>query len=412
MANLVFKFKWEHRPFSYNSAQGKRQFMLPFASGIPNINPDFSQVQGTAGVSQGGTGATDALNARKNLGAAASGDNSDITGLSGLTKAIAVSQGGTGATDAQNARANLGLTLTSTSMDNSTGRITKVGDFGLGGAVPVPTLADGMDVNRFTHFFSTSDAVALASQYAHGLRIARNVSAYADLLLPYSAGGRNTRVAVRSVYGDTIIEQIVYTSKDPIVFSTNKSEVSGRIVVVESTGELRSKGFTVDANGFYKNASPIIQLFANKIELNEEASQQDITFERLGVGSYLILGTSGFAQEGWYIEQPRDANGNLFHVVEYKTLENGDIEIKTFDYMLDRKGRIVADYSTPLDIQEGRWIDIRLQELPKPEIEDDSEIVLHEITPPEFQPTNLSEAVSAALSGLAIPDPIDTNETP
>ncbi|MDC4507892.1 phage tail protein [Acinetobacter baumannii] len=404
MANLVFKYSWDHRPFPYNSAQGKRQFMLPFASGIPNINPDFSQVQGTAGVSQGGTGATDAQNARKNLGAAASGDNSDITGLNGLTKAIAVSQGGTGATDAQTARANLGLTLTSTSMDNSTGRITKVGDFGLGGVLVSPTLAESIDLNKFTHFFSTSDAVPLASQYAHGLRVARSDIGYADLLLPYSTGARPNRVAVRSVYSGVAVEQIIYSSKDPIVFSTNKSEVSGRIVVVESTGELRSKGFTVDANGFYKNASPIIQLFANKIELNDEAREQDITFERLGVGSYLILGTSGFAQEGWYIEQPRDANGNLFHVVEYKTLENGDIEIKTYDYMLDRKGRIVADYSTPLDIQEGRWIDIRLQELPKPEIEDDSEIVLHEITPPEFQPTNLSEAVAAAMVGIAPPE--------
>lgn len=404
MANLVFKYSWDHRPFPYNSAQGKRQFMLPFASGIPNINPDFSQVQGTAGVSQGGTGATDAQNACKNLGAAASGDNSDITGLNGLTKAITVSQGGTGATDAQTARANLGLTLTSTSMDNSTGRITKVGDFGLGGVLVSPTLAESIDLNKFTHFFSTSNAVPLASQYAHGLRVARSDIGYADLLLPYSTGARPNRVAVRSVYSGVAVEQIIYSSKDPIVFSTNKSEVSGRIVVVESTGELRSKGFTVDANGFYKNASPIIQLFANKIELNDEAREQDITFERLGVGSYLILGTSGFAQEGWYIEQPRDANGNLFHVVEYKTLENGDIEIKTYDYMLDRKGRIVADYSTPLDIQEGRWIDIRLQELPKPEIEDDSEIVLHEITPPEFQPTNLSEAVAAAMVGIAPPE--------
>nr|DAF78528.1 MAG TPA: tail protein [Caudoviricetes sp.] len=42
-------------------------------------------------------------------GAAASGDNSDITSLSGLTTAISVSQGGTGATSAENARVNLGL---------------------------------------------------------------------------------------------------------------------------------------------------------------------------------------------------------------------------------------------------------------------------------------------------------------
>lgn len=47
-------------------------------------------------------------------GAAASGDNSDITSLSGLTTAISVSQGGTGATTSAGARSNLGLGLVST----------------------------------------------------------------------------------------------------------------------------------------------------------------------------------------------------------------------------------------------------------------------------------------------------------
>ncbi|MFG3950374.1 phage tail protein, partial [Acinetobacter baumannii] len=44
MANLVFKYSWDHRPYPYNSAQGKRQFMLPFASGIPNLTPNWTQV--------------------------------------------------------------------------------------------------------------------------------------------------------------------------------------------------------------------------------------------------------------------------------------------------------------------------------------------------------------------------------
>jgi hypothetical protein len=47
-------------------------------------------------VANGGTGATSAAGARTNLGAAASGSNSDITSLSGLTTALSVSQGGTG----------------------------------------------------------------------------------------------------------------------------------------------------------------------------------------------------------------------------------------------------------------------------------------------------------------------------
>lgn len=53
---------------------------------------------GTAiAVANGGTGATTASGARTNLGAAASGANSDITSLTGLTTALSVGQGGTGA---------------------------------------------------------------------------------------------------------------------------------------------------------------------------------------------------------------------------------------------------------------------------------------------------------------------------
>jgi fibronectin-binding autotransporter adhesin len=49
-------------------------------------------------IANGGTGQSDALNARVALGAAASGANSDITSLAGLTTALSVGQGGTGVT--------------------------------------------------------------------------------------------------------------------------------------------------------------------------------------------------------------------------------------------------------------------------------------------------------------------------
>lgn len=55
--------------------------------------------QGSAvAVLYGGTGSTTASGARTNLGAAASGANSDITSLSGLTTALSAPQGGTGFT--------------------------------------------------------------------------------------------------------------------------------------------------------------------------------------------------------------------------------------------------------------------------------------------------------------------------
>ena len=64
---------------------------------------------GTLNVANGGTGATTAAGARTNLGAAASGANSDITSLSGLTTPLSIAQGGTDASTAAGARTNLGL---------------------------------------------------------------------------------------------------------------------------------------------------------------------------------------------------------------------------------------------------------------------------------------------------------------
>jgi hypothetical protein len=68
------------------------------ATGPTNVATIASGVwNGTAiGVSYGGTGATTAAGARSNLGAAASGANSDITSLSGLTTPLSEPQGGTG----------------------------------------------------------------------------------------------------------------------------------------------------------------------------------------------------------------------------------------------------------------------------------------------------------------------------
>ena len=126
---------------------------------------------------------------------------------------------------------------------------------------------------------------------------------------------------------------------------------------------------TVDANGFIKNASPIVKLYADKIELNDEAAQQKITFEKLGVGDYLIKGSTGFAQEGWYIEMPKDANGNVLVAVVYEQLANKDISVKTYAKKFDEEtGDVVANTAKPRDIPVTRWIDLRLQALPQPDI--------------------------------------------
>lgn len=133
---------------------------------------------------------------------------------------------------------------------------------------------------------------------------------------------------------------------------------------------LTSANTTVDANGFVKSASPIVKLFADKIELNDEAAEQSLSFEKLGIGHYLVKGSSGFAKEGWWVEIPTDTHGNKICAVEYQTLDNGDLEIKTFKKKLNDEGDIIANLDAPIDIPnnangEPRWIDIRLNSIKK-----------------------------------------------
>ncbi|WP_109046427.1 phage tail fiber protein [Acinetobacter baumannii] len=323
MANLVFKYSWDHRPYPYNSAQGKRQFMLPFASGIPNLTPDWTQVTG--------------------LGSAATG------------------------------------TLTAGSFDKTLGRVVKVGDFGVGIASTLSTSSD-MDTVINTGNFSASNA--------------SNPNAPPSGTAGYVQINEYNPVSffARQEWKNVINQRHYFRSRT----ADN---------VWTQWGEYRTTAnTTVDANGFVKSASPIVKLYAESIELNDEANKQPIHFEKLDVGDYLLKGSLGFAQEGWYIEVPKDANGNTVVAVEYSTLENGDISIKTYKRKFDvEKAAIVADHDNPFDIPEGRWIDIRLHEEPPEPLSE---------TPVEFQPTNLSQAVAAAMNGVEPPEISDTDATP
>ncbi|EME8915177.1 phage tail protein [Acinetobacter baumannii] len=391
MANLVFKFSWDHRPFPYNASQGKRQFMLPFASGIPNLAPNFSQVVGTAAISQGGTGATTAAGARANLGAAASGVNSDISELKGLTTPLSISQGGLGADNAQTARMNLGLgtaavlASTTSQYDPTPGRALRVGDWGIG--------AEGSRVSDMVAplnngFFRTDDTLTNDTGNSIG---------------PYGFFLHCTRRSMGlHTNGSHSFQLGKAASYSALKYRFNNSGTWSNWFNL-----LTAQNTTTDGNGFIKAASPVVKLFQSHIELNNDAAKQPITFDKLGTGDYLIKGSLGFAQEGWYIEVPKDANGNTVVAVEYSTLENGDLSIKTYKRKFDvEKAAIVADLENPLDIPEGRWIDIRLHEEPEPEPEEP----LSE-TPVDFQPTNLSQAVAAAMNGVEPPEISETDET-
>jgi hypothetical protein len=292
-----------------------------------------------------------------------------------LPAALPVSKGGTGGATAAAARENLGLGGVST--DNVV-PISRGGHNGTTKETAANNL--GLKVSQYNGAFTS--VATLGTNNLNNLivpgyyKINLAVSELANSPpLRHASGLFNGLLHVIADSTMTAVHQVFYNSYYSIDsyylrFRYSASQWSPWVEIKHSANT------TIDSNGFVKNASPIVKLFLDKVELNEEAQLQEITFEKLGIGDYLIKDSSGFSQEGWYVETPKDANGNVLFSVIYTTLENGDISVKTYKKKFDLEtASIIADLDNPVDITENRWIDLRLQELPQPEIEvtDDSE---------------------------------------
>ncbi|WP_253384126.1 hypothetical protein [unidentified bacterial endosymbiont] len=115
---------------------------------------------------------------------------------------------------------------------------------------------------------------------------------------------------------------------------------------------------TVDTNGFIKRASPVIKLFGNgQVECNDEA--EGVTASRVAEGIYCIEGSRGLNPEGWTVEIPQDINGNFLCFVDIATAGDGVLTVSVFRRRFDVETAMVVA-GDPIDIPEGRWIDLRL----------------------------------------------------
>ncbi|WP_272524269.1 phage tail fiber protein [Providencia sp. PROV216] len=146
---------------------------------------------------------------------------------------------------------------------------------------------------------------------------------------------------------------------------------------------LTDKNTTKDAQGNLRAASPIVKVFADHIETNDES--EGVTLEKLGVGRYKLKGVLGMnsdASWGGYnggIVIPKGINGLELVWADYKVLADGDIILEThyrkhadlpppvvlnrliaYPEFMDENGNELESY-TPCDIPNGHWIDIRVQ---------------------------------------------------
>ena len=121
---------------------------------------------------------------------------------------------------------------------------------------------------------------------------------------------------------------------------------------------------TTDGNGYIKPSSPVLRVFNDRIEGNADGDTMGATYTKNGVGDYTITGTTGLRTDGWYITVPNDINGNPKVAV---TLDDTDgvITLKTYARIFDMTTfKFVPDLEQPLDIPDGRWIDLRFNDLP------------------------------------------------
>ncbi|HHR6128927.1 TPA: hypothetical protein ACS72K_000493 [Providencia alcalifaciens] len=248
------------------------------------------------------------------------------------------------------------------SFPKATGTAMLVGDSGIGLKGSPPLLASVEDfTNAGIGFYIASDSATsglkplLATGAFHG----------SVTVTRYNAGNSNCHALLIKNYGSDWL-QIVRRG--------------GAGSELESCLVWHSKNTTKDANGNLKAASPVVKLFADGIELNDES--EGVEMEHLGVGHYLIKGVIGFNADGaWGINNgfviPQDHNGKNMVLIDYEVRPDGDIEVFVFHQQnaemperfqnkrikhFDEDGNpVYFENYEPCDVPESRWIDMRVE---------------------------------------------------
>ncbi|MFJ3266029.1 phage tail fiber protein [Serratia liquefaciens] len=312
-------------------------------SGTGNITvtlPDGSTYTGPAWNSF-----TSSLNNKANKGA-----NRDITSLSGLTTALSMEQGGTGATNAKDARWTLGLGSAATAnIGANKDEVMIGGEWGLGGSYKGYKQVDTRNINDILPQVSERGIIAL-----------RNNSPISD-----NGPDWNTPAWGPSIWCRT---EDVYAIFNMASTENHLSVSCGSLRTGWGINKViwHSRNTTVDGNGFIKKASPVTSIFRDGTYSNNEEAE-NVTCKRLDVGVYYVDGCLGFYHDnGWKFEVPKDENGNQLIWVDYKVSKDGSIIFKTYhrtnDCPIPELQNNVDGYKNgdSIDIPEGKFLMVRL----------------------------------------------------
>lgn len=269
----------------------------------------------------------------------------------GSNGALPVNQGGTGATNAADARTNLGLGSSATrNAYSSSGDILSVGDLGLGVVAPAEqNRYENARLNGFYNIASGSGNGLPTNDAGYGVWMNRSPN-YGTFECWLS--GPVGRKMFSQVIGGTAGKwyEFYHTANTTKASDGTIKAASPVARIVTSKDECQRADIAED--GF---------TWCGCGAANAEA--EGITISRLDVGVYVLTGSAGLASEGWQLLPPMDHGGmGELGVVEAEQTDSGGLTIRLYKrkYILSDEGEIIKTKGEPMDVPANSWIDVRL----------------------------------------------------
>ncbi|WP_241105168.1 hypothetical protein [Providencia rettgeri] len=240
------------------------------------------------------------------------------------------------------------------------GMLMQVGDFGIGG------VENGTFLNSVKDFGKNKVGFFNATHATEGMAELGITDFYGSSIVTKYSNGNNNSILLLSNYGMNWLQII---------------RKGGNGTNPERCNVWTNKNTTKDSNGNLKPASPIVKVFADHIELNEES--EGVELEKLGTGRYKLKGTLGMHSDASWggihggLVVPNGINNLPLVWADFDVLPDGDIVIETryrkhalhqmleaqrlmtYPEFLDENNEEREDYDY-CDIPNGHWIDVRV----------------------------------------------------